>query len=95
MDKGTEFTPKRLDQWAYLNGVELDFSRPGKPGDNAFIEGFNGLFRQECLSENWFLSPEDAEERGGILAKTLQWREAPQRAGKPVPQGVCCVGNSG
>ena len=58
-----------LDQWAYLNGVKLDFSRRGKPSDNAFIESFNGRFRQECLNENWFLSLEDA--RGNIGA----WRE--------------------
>ena len=63
VDHGPEFTSKRLDQWAYLNGVELDFSRPGKPTDNAFIESFNGRFRQECLNENWFLSLEDAEEK--------------------------------
>ena len=50
VDHGPEFTSKRLDQWAYLNGVELDFSRPGKPTDNAFIESFNGRFRQECAS---------------------------------------------
>ena len=59
---GPEFTSKRLDQWAYLNGVALDFSRPGKPTDNTFIEAFNGRFRQEYLNENWFLSLEDAEE---------------------------------
>ena len=51
------------DRWAYLNGVELDFSRPGKPTADAFIESFNGRFRQECLNENWFLSLEDAEEK--------------------------------
>ena len=62
VDNGPEFTSKRLDQWAYLNGVELDFSRPGKPMDNAFIEALNGRFRQECLNENWFLSLEDAAE---------------------------------
>ncbi|MBI4283894.1 MAG: transposase [Chloroflexi bacterium] len=45
-----------LDQWAYLNGVALDFSRPGKPIDNTFIEVFNGQTRQKCLNENWFLS---------------------------------------
>jgi len=65
---GPEFTSKRLDQWAYLNGVELDFIRPGKPTDNAFIESFNGRFRQECLNENWFLSLEDARE------KVEEWR---------------------
>ena len=63
VDNGPEFTSKRLDQWAYLNGVELDFSRPGKPTDNAFIEAFNGRLRQECLNENWFLSLEDAREK--------------------------------
>ena len=68
VDHGPEFTSKRLDQWAYLNGVELDFSRPGKPTDNAFIKSFNGRFRQECLNENWFLSLEDAEE------KVQSWR---------------------
>ena len=43
--------------------VELDFSRPGKPTDNAFIKAFNGRFRQECLNENWFLSLADAQEK--------------------------------
>ena len=63
LDNGPEFTSKLLGQWACLNGVELDFSRPGKPTDNAFIEAFNGRFRQECLNENWFLSLADAEEK--------------------------------
>jgi putative transposase len=63
VDNGPEFTSKRLDQWSYLNGVELDFSRPGKPTDNAFIEAFNGRFGKECLNENWFLSLADAEEK--------------------------------
>jgi putative transposase len=43
--------------------VKLDFSRPGMPVDNAFIESFNGSFRDECLNVNWFLSLEDAEEK--------------------------------
>jgi putative transposase len=63
VDNGPEFTSKRLDQWAYLNQVELDFSRPGKPTDNAFIEAFNGRLREECLNQNWFLSLEDAFEK--------------------------------
>ena len=50
----------RQAKWAYPNGVDLDFSRPGKPADNASIEAFNGRFRQECLNENRFLSLEDA-----------------------------------
>ena len=63
VDNGPEFSCRRLDQWAYLNGVELDFSRPGKPMDNGLIEAFNGRLRQECLNESWFLSLEDALER--------------------------------
>jgi putative transposase len=63
VDHGTEFTSKVLDQWAYENGVELDFTRPGKPTDNAFIESFNGRVRQECLNENWFLSLADARQK--------------------------------
>ena len=63
IDNGPEFTSKVLDQWAYLNGVELDFIRPGKPTDNALIESFNGRFREECLNESWFLSLEDAREK--------------------------------
>ena len=49
MDNGPEFISKELDLWAYGNGVKLDFSRPGKPTDNAFIESFNGQLRKECL----------------------------------------------
>ncbi len=63
VDNGTEFTSKVFDQWAYLNQVQLDFSRPGKPTDNALIEAFNARLRAECLNENWFLSLEDAQEK--------------------------------
>jgi putative transposase len=52
-----------LDLWAYQRGVTLDFSRPGKPTDNAFIEAFNGRFRAECLNAHWFLSLADAQEK--------------------------------
>ena len=58
-----EFISKTLDKWAYDNQVTLDFSRPGKPTDNPFIESFNGSFRDECLNVNWFLSLEDAKEK--------------------------------
>ena len=63
VDNGPEFTSKALDKWAYDNKVILDFSRPGKPTDNAFIESFNGSVRAECLNENWFLSLADAKEK--------------------------------
>jgi len=63
LDNGPEFIGKSLDKWAYENKVTLDFSRPGKPTDNAFIESFNGSFRDECLNVNWFLSMDDAKEK--------------------------------
>lgn len=63
VDGGSEFTSRALDQWAYANSVEPDFSRPGKPTDNALIESFNGRLRTECLNEDKFLSLEDAQEK--------------------------------
>lgn len=63
VDNGSEFISKALDKWAYENNVTLDFSRPGKPTDNPYIESFNGSFRDECLNVNWFLSLEDAEQK--------------------------------
>jgi putative transposase len=68
-DNGSEFISRVLDKWAYDHGVTMDFSRPGKPMDNAMIESFNGSFRDECLNVNWFLSMEDARE------KIEKWRE--------------------
>jgi putative transposase len=63
VDNGSEFISKAFGRWAYENGVDLDFSRPGKPTDNAFIESFNGSFRDECLNVNWFLSVDGAKEK--------------------------------
>jgi putative transposase len=63
VDQGTEFVSRDLDLWAYQRGVTLDFSRPGKPTDNAFIEAFNGRFPAECLNAHWFLSLADAQKR--------------------------------
>ena len=63
VDNGPEFTSRALDQWAYEHGVELHFIEPGKPNQNAFIESFNGRFRDECLNEHWFTSLADAEEK--------------------------------
>ena len=65
----TEFTSRALDHWAYWNQVKLDFSRPGKPTDNPFIEAFNGSLRRECLSQHWFVDLDDAQ-------RTLQtWKK--------------------
>jgi putative transposase len=62
VDNGPEFTGKVLDNWAWKNGVKLDFNSPGKPVDNAFIESFNRTARNECLNDNWFLSLSHARE---------------------------------
>ena len=56
VDNGPEFISKALDAWAYRNGVKLQFIRPGKPIENAFIESFNGRLRDELLNETLFRS---------------------------------------
>jgi len=68
-DQGPEFTGKALDQWAYERGVALRLIEAGKPTQNAYIESFNGKFRDECLNEHWFRSL--AEARALIAA----WRQ--------------------
>ena len=61
VDNGPEFRSKALDAWAHQHRVQLQFSRPGKPVDNTFIEAFNGRLRDECLNQHWFLSLADAQ----------------------------------
>jgi len=63
VDQGSEFVSRDLDLWASQRGVTLDFSRPGKPTDNAFIESFNGKFRAECLNAHWFMTLDDARRK--------------------------------
>lgn len=62
-DNGPEFTSQALDWWANERSVKLAFINPGKPVENAFIESFNGKFREECLNEHWFTSLRDAQEK--------------------------------
>jgi putative transposase len=69
VDNGPEFAGRALEAWAYQHQVEIRFIRPGKPIENAYVESFNGKFRDECLNEHWFLSV--AEARTIIEA----WRE--------------------
>lgn len=73
-DNGSEFISKAMDRWAYEHSVEIDFSRPGTPTDNAKVESFNGRFREECLNAHWFLSLDDA--RGKIDAWRAYYNEA-------------------
>ena len=62
IDNGPEFIGNALDKWAYEREVKLCFITPGKPVENAYIESFNGRFRDECLNENWFMSMHDARK---------------------------------
>ena len=61
VDHGTEFQSRALEDWAYRRGVQLDFIRPGKPVENAFIESFNGRLRDECLNVHQFASLAEAQ----------------------------------
>jgi len=63
VDDGTEFQSRALEDWAYRRGVQLDFIRPGKPVENAFIEAFNGRLRDECLNVYQFASMADAQSK--------------------------------
>jgi putative transposase len=60
VDNGSEFSGHLVDLWAYHHGTRIDFSRPGKPTDNAHIETFNGSFRDECLNLHWFETIDEA-----------------------------------
>jgi putative transposase len=68
VDNGSEFSGRLLDLWAYHHQVQIDFSRPGKPTDNCFVESFNGSFRDECLNVHWFETIDDA------IATVEAWR---------------------
>ncbi|MBF0522100.1 MAG: IS3 family transposase, partial [Candidatus Omnitrophica bacterium] len=68
VDNGPEFISKVLDEWAYRNGVKLDFIRPGKPTENCYAESFHGRFRDEFLNENYFLDMREAKD------KIEEWR---------------------
>ena len=69
VDNGAEFYSEAMDSWAYRNGVELDFIRPGKPVENHYIESFNGRLRNEYLNTHLFFDLKDAQN------KLDRWRE--------------------
>jgi len=63
VDHGTEFMSRALEDWAYRRGVQLDFTRPGKPTDTGHIESFNGRLRDEYLNVQQFHSLADARQK--------------------------------
>jgi putative transposase len=71
VDHGPEFEGQVLDAWAYRRFVQLSFIRPGKPNENAYIESFNGKFRDECLNEHWFITM--AQARSVIEAWRVEY----------------------
>lgn len=78
-DNGSEFCSQSVDMWAYHHKVRMDFSRPGKPTDNAHVESFNGTLRRECLNAHWFESLQEA--KGLIEAWRREYNETrPHRA---------------
>jgi putative transposase len=68
VDNGSEFASKPLDAWAFNCSVKLDFIRPGKPVENAYIESFNGRLRDECLNMNLFFTLAD------VRGELEQWK---------------------
>lgn len=68
-DNGPEFTSKAMYMWSKDSNVRLSFIRPGKPTENAFVESFNGKFRENCLDQNLFRNLKEAER---IIA---DWRD--------------------
>jgi putative transposase len=89
-DNGTEFTSQAMDLWANHARVRIDFSRPGKPTDNAYVESFNGTLRSECLDAHWFPSLADAKQI--IEAWRREYNESrPHRAhGERTPHEIAC-----
>ena len=93
---GLTSTSKGLDQWAYLNGVALNFSRPVQPMDNAIIEAFNGRFRQEFTDENGFLSLGDPEEKAKTWRRHYYNGERPHSAlGNLPPRDFAVLAETG
>ena len=80
VDNGPEFISKALDAWAYRNGVALEFSRPGKPTDNAFVESFNGHFRAGMPGSALVRVAGGGAADDRSMADRVQYRAAPSGA---------------
>lgn len=86
-DNGPEFTSKALDQWAYRLGIKHHFIEPGKPTQNAHIESFNSLLRNQCLNQHWFLGLEDSRELINSWKYEYNWIRCHRSIGR-IPPGV-------
>lgn len=74
VDNGSEFAGRLLDLRAYHHKTQIDFSRPGKPTDNCFVETFNGSLRDECLNVHWFDTLDEARVK--IEAWRIEYNES-------------------
>lgn len=68
-DNGTELTSMAVLKWCQQTGVDWHYIQPGKPMQNAFVESFNGSFRDECLNERLFTSLSEAR------SQITEWKE--------------------
>jgi len=99
-DNGSEFVGRALDLWAYVNKVRIDFSRPGKPTDNAHVESFNGRLRDECLNSHWFVSMVDAKREIEVWRRDCNEGRPQEALGNRTPKefalaaGTCAGGKS-
>ena len=89
-DNGPEFVSVHLDQWAHWNGVTLDFSRPGRPSDNAHCESFNNRVRQELLNATWFSSLEDARRHAAEWRRDYNANHPHSSLGNLSPEEFAC-----
>ena len=88
VDHGTEFMSRALEDWAYQRGVQLDFIRPGKPVENAFIESFNGRLRDECSERPPVHIDRRREGQDRSVARRLQSAPTAQLARAPDTERV-------
>ncbi|ULA70034.1 MAG: hypothetical protein LZF62_480232 [Nitrospira sp.] len=77
VDHGMEFQSRALEDWAYNRGVQLDFIRPRKPVENAFIESFYGpcetrvpMYTSSCHSTTSEPSPKRGATTTGYTARS-------------------------
>ena len=72
-DNGPEFTSRAFMGWCLEHGIEHLLIDPGRPMQNAYIESFNGKFRDECLNDHWFTTLPQA--RAAIAAWRIDYNE--------------------
>jgi putative transposase len=89
-DNGSEFTSQAMDLWGYRAGVRIDFSRPGKPTDNAYVESFNGTFRAECLDAHWFTTLTEAKQRIEVWRREYNENRPHRALGERTPNEFAC-----